>query len=83
MRTQILEALNTEYVLKDIPKPPAPTGQDLLVQVQAASYCHTDAVFDSGAMWQNLLRVGSHEFAGVIIAMGPDVSKDLGLAVGT
>lgn len=82
MRAQVLEAFNTPYVLKDIPKPANPTGQDILVQVQAASYCHTDAVFASGAMWQDLPRVGSHEFAGIVVAQGPDVSKDLGLEVG-
>ncbi|KAK2616144.1 hypothetical protein N8I77_002851 [Diaporthe amygdali] len=82
MRAQVLEAFNTPYVLKDIPKPASPTGQDILVQVQAASYCHTDAVFASGAMWQDLPRVGSHEFAGIIVAEGPDVSKDLGLKIG-
>ncbi|KAL2826563.1 chaperonin 10-like protein [Aspergillus pseudoustus] len=83
MRAQVLEAFNTPYVLKDIPKPPSPMGKDILVNVKAASYCHTDAVFASGAMWQDLPRVGSHEFAGVIVAMGPDVSSSLGLEVGT
>ncbi|KAL2793814.1 chaperonin 10-like protein [Aspergillus keveii] len=83
MRAQVLEAFNTPYVLKDISHPPAPTGKDILVNVKAASYCHTDAVFASGAMWQDLPRVGSHEFAGVIVAMGPDVSPSLGLQIGT
>lgn len=83
MRAQVLEAFNTEYVLKDVPRPSAPVGHDILVQVQAASYCHTDAVFASGAMWQDLPRIGSHEFAGVIVQMGSEVSVTLGLAVGT
>ncbi|KAL3455017.1 chaperonin 10-like protein [Aspergillus heterothallicus] len=82
MRAQVLEAFNTPYVLRDIPKPSPPTGKDILVHVQAASYCHTDAVFASGAMWQDLPRVGSHEFAGVIAAMGPEVSPSLGLEIG-
>ena len=82
MRAQVLEAFNTAYVLKDVPKPSGPTGVDILVQVEAASYCHTDAVFASGAMWQDLPRIGSHEFAGTIVAMGPDVSPDLNLKVG-
>lgn len=83
MRAQVLEKFNTPYTLKSIPRPPKPTGKDILVQVQAASYCHTDAVFASGAMWQDLPRVGSHEFAGVIVEMGPDVSPSLKLEVGT
>jgi propanol-preferring alcohol dehydrogenase len=83
MRAQVLEAFNTPYRLKDIPKPANPTGQDILVSVEAASYCHTDAVFASGAMWQSLPRIGSHEFAGEIVAMGPDVSPALNLSVGS
>jgi D-arabinose 1-dehydrogenase-like Zn-dependent alcohol dehydrogenase len=83
MRAQVLEKFNTPYTLKkSVPHPPSPTGKDLLIQVQAASYCHTDAVFASGAMWQDLPRVGSHEFAGIIVEMGPDVSPSLQLEVG-
>ena len=82
MRAQVLEAFDEKYVFKDIPRPAAPQGKDILVQVQAASYCHTDAVFASGSMWQGLPRVGSHEFAGKIVAIGPDVDTSLGLAEG-
>lgn len=83
MRAQVLEAFNTPYKLVDMPKPPSPTGKNILVRVDAASYCHTDAVFASGAMSRNLPRVGSHEFAGTIVALGPDVSPTLALQVGT
>lgn len=82
MRAQVLEEFNKEYVFKDIPKPSAPEGKDILVEVHAASYCHTDAVFASGSMWQDLPRVGSHEFAGKIVALGPDVDKKRGLSEG-
>ncbi|OJJ66369.1 hypothetical protein ASPBRDRAFT_59774 [Aspergillus brasiliensis CBS 101740] len=82
MRAQVLEAFNTPYVMKSVSPPATPTGQDILINVKAASYCHTDAVFASGAMWQDLPRVGSHEFAGIIVAMGPDVLPTLGLKVG-
>ena len=83
MRAQVLEKFNTPYAFKDIPKPADPEGTDILIQVHAASYCHTDAVFASGAMWQDLPRVGSHEFAGEVVALGSDVSPSLGLKVGT
>jgi D-arabinose 1-dehydrogenase-like Zn-dependent alcohol dehydrogenase len=83
MRAQVLEKFNTPYVFKeDFPKPPEPKGKDILIKVLAASYCHTDAVFASGSMWQDLPRVGSHEFAGKIVALGPDVDPSLGLSVG-
>lgn len=83
MRAQVLEAFHAPYTLRTVERPSYPKGHDILVNVKAASYCHTDAVFASGAMWQDLPRVGSHEFAGVIVAMGPDVSSRLGLQVGT
>lgn len=82
MRAQVLEAFNQPYNFKNIAKPSNPTGGDILVKVEAASYCHTDAVFASGAMWQDLPRIGSHEFAGTIVALGADVSPDLQLKVG-
>src|ERR1700742_1179005 len=83
MRAQVLESFNTPYTYKtDFEKPPEPTGVDILIKVEAASYCHTDAVFASGAMWQDLPRVGSHEFAGTVISLGPDVSPARGLANG-
>lgn len=83
MRAQVLEKFNTPYVFKtDQTKPPNPTGHEILVQIRAASYCHTDAVFASGSMWQDLPRVGSHESSGIIAALGPDVSPSLNLHVG-
>ena len=91
-RAQVLEAFTTDatvtspYTFKsDHPTPPAPTGHQLLVRLLAASYCHTDAVFASGAMWQDLPRVGSHEPAGIIHSFGPDAasaSSELGLKEG-
>lgn len=83
MRAQVLEEFGKPYVLSDIKKPEDPKGQDVLLEVLAASFCHTDAVFASGSMWQDLPRVGSHEFAGRIMALGPDVDPSLGLATGT
>ena len=83
MRAQVLEEFGQPYVFKDIPKPEDPNGQDVLIEVLAASYCHTDAVFASGSMWKDLPRVGSHELAGKIVALGPDVDSSLGLSVGT
>jgi D-arabinose 1-dehydrogenase-like Zn-dependent alcohol dehydrogenase len=83
MRAQLLTSFNTPYTFTpNQPKPPNPSGRDILVKVLAASYCHTDAVFASGSMWQDLPRVGSHEFAGEIVALGPDISPSLNLKSG-
>lgn len=84
MLAAVVEQFNQPYALKHIPRPGEPQGHDLLIKVLAASYCHTDAVFASGGMFQDLPRVGCHEFAGEIVAAGPDVAAaDDGLAVGT
>lgn len=84
MLAAVVEQFNQPYALKHIPRPGDPQGHDLLIKVLAASYCHTDAVFAAGGMFQDLPRVGCHEFAGEIVAAGPDVAAaDDGLAVGT
>lgn len=83
VRAAILERFNEPYVVKEVPKPPEPEDHDLLVRVLAASYCHTDAVFCAGAMSQILPRIGSHEFAGEVVAIGSSVSLSLDISVGT
>ncbi|ETN40112.1 uncharacterized protein HMPREF1541_04387 [Cyphellophora europaea CBS 101466] len=85
-RAQVLKAFNEPYTFTAThPTPPAPKDYELLVQVKAASYCHTDAVFASGAMQQVLPRIGSHEFCGVIHSFGPkaqEAAAALGLKEG-
>ena len=81
MRAAFVERFGDPYVFGEVPKPPSPKHHDLLIKVLAASYCHTDAVFASGGLSQGLPRVGCHEFSGEIIAVGPDVRTELGLAV--
>lgn len=83
MLAAVVEQFGQPYALKQIPRPGEPQGHDLLIKVLAASYCHTDAVFAAGGMFQDLPRVGCHEFAGEVIAVGPDVAASDGLAVGT
>lgn len=82
MLAAVVEQFGQPYALKRIPRPGEPQGHDMLVKVLAASYCHTDAVFASGGMSQELPRVGCHEFAGEIVAAGPDAAADGELAVG-
>jgi D-arabinose 1-dehydrogenase-like Zn-dependent alcohol dehydrogenase len=82
MRAAVVEKFNQPYTFRDVPRPAHPTRHDLLVKVLAASYCHTDAVFASGAMSQDLPRVGCHEFAGRVVAVGDDVPVSLGMRVG-
>ncbi|KAK3329831.1 chaperonin 10-like protein [Apodospora peruviana] len=72
MKVQCLEAFNTPYVLRTVDSPAAFTGCDLIIKVEAASYCHTDAVLAAGQMPPNppeFPHIGCHEFAGQIISM--------------
>lgn len=82
MKAAYIERFGDPYVLREVSKPGPPESHDLLVKVLAASFCHTDAVFASGGLSQDLPRIGCHEFAGEIVALGPEVRDNLELAVG-
>lgn len=79
----VVEEFGQPYTFKQIPRPKDPEDRDILIKVLAASYCHTDAVFAAGLLSQDLPRIGCHEFAGEVIALGPNVSISRGVAVGT
>ncbi|KAH7161903.1 hypothetical protein EDB81DRAFT_867175 [Dactylonectria macrodidyma] len=59
-----------------------PNDHDILIKVLAALYRHTDAVFASEALSQELPRIGCYEFAGEVLALGPDVLSNQGIATG-
>lgn len=72
MRAQFLDAFNTPYALRSVPLPTINSPHDILIKVDAASYCHTDAVLAAGQMQPNppsLPHIGCHEFAGTIVAL--------------
>ncbi|KAI0597412.1 GroES-like protein [Biscogniauxia sp. FL1348] len=87
MKAQFLDAFKTPYVLRDTPLPTISSPHDVLIKVDAASYCHTDAVLAAGQMLPNpteFPHVGCHEFAGTIVAVAPnsDIPFRLGDRVG-
>lgn len=60
-------------------------GYDILVQIKAAGMCHTDVqtlegVYKSQGTFQGM--IGSHEPAGVVVALGPDAEKDGSVQIG-
>ncbi|KAJ5382248.1 alcohol dehydrogenase-like protein [Penicillium concentricum] len=72
MKAQVLNAYNEPYVLTEVPLPKLTSPFDLLIKVEAASYCHTDAVCAAGGFeghangptqWPH---IGCHEFAGAV-----------------
>lgn len=77
IKAQVLEAFNQPYTLKTIPLPQVTADDDVLIKVDAASYCHTDAVLAAGQMVPlppKFPHVGSHEFAGTIVAFASSPS---------
>ncbi|KIX08136.1 uncharacterized protein Z518_02792 [Rhinocladiella mackenziei CBS 650.93] len=79
MKAHVLEAFNTPYVLRDVPFPVIEDPNDIIIRVDAASYCHTDAVLAGGKMHPPPLpHIGCHEFAGTVVALsGPSSSRNL------
>ncbi|RKU49424.1 hypothetical protein DL546_006650 [Coniochaeta pulveracea] len=72
MKAQFLEAFSTPYVLRSVPLPSPVKPNDVLIKVDAASYCHTDAVLAAGNMPPNpptFPHIGCHEFAGTVVAL--------------
>ncbi|KAH7420253.1 alcohol dehydrogenase-like protein [Cadophora sp. MPI-SDFR-AT-0126] len=72
MKAQFLEAFKTPYILRTVPLPKPSSPHDLLIKVDAASYCHTDAVLADGQMPPNppsFPHIGCHEFAGTIVSI--------------
>src|ERR1051325_7708180 len=53
----------------------APRAREVLVRVAASGVCHTDHSFATGAFPANLPMVLGHEGAGMVEAVGPDVSR--------
>ncbi|KAF2683192.1 alcohol dehydrogenase-like protein [Lentithecium fluviatile CBS 122367] len=71
MQGQFLEAFKQPYVLRTVPLPKPTTPNDILIKVDAASYCHTDFVLAEGQMPpfpSSFPHVSCHEFAGTVVS---------------
>ncbi|KAH7082676.1 chaperonin 10-like protein [Paraphoma chrysanthemicola] len=79
MQAQYLEAYKTPYRLRSVPLPKPSSPHDILIKVDAASYCHTDFVLAEGQMPglpRSFPHIGSHEFAGTVLSHYTDPSKE-------
>lgn len=90
MQAQYLEQYKTPYKLSSVPLPIPLSPHDLLIKVDAASYCHTDFVLAEGQMPglpTSFPHIGCHEFAGTVVSHYESPSKeastfDIGSRVG-
>ncbi|KAK3688061.1 chaperonin 10-like protein [Podospora appendiculata] len=86
MKAQFLPAFNGPYQLRhDVPLPTPTSPFDVLIKVDAASYCHTDAVLAAGHMPPYppvFPHIGSHEFAGTVVGLPPPSTSPLSPSAG-
>ncbi|KAL6250947.1 hypothetical protein RBB50_001155 [Rhinocladiella similis] len=83
MKAYVLEEFGKPYRLRDVPLPPIEHPDDVLIRVEAGSYCHTDAVVAAGTMHPpSLPHIGCHEFAGTVVLLPPGKVSSHGLKVG-
>ncbi|KAH6870597.1 alcohol dehydrogenase-like protein [Alternaria rosae] len=81
MQAQCLEAYKEPYKLRSVPVPKLLEPHDILIRVDAASYCHTDYVLAEGQMPglpKSFPHIGCHEFAGTVVAIFQTPSKEAG-----
>ncbi|KAK3309225.1 chaperonin 10-like protein [Chaetomium strumarium] len=82
MKAQFLDAYNTPYTLRSVPLPSPDNSSphDILIKVDAASYCHTDAVLAAGQLPpfpSAFPHIGCHEFAGTVVSLPPGSNTKL------
>lgn len=83
MKAYILEEFGKPYQLRDVPLPKIEHPDDILIRVNAGSFCHTDAVVAAGTMHPpSLPHIGCHEFAGTVVALPQGKSLNCGLKIG-
>lgn len=83
MKAWVLEEFNTPYRLRDVPVPRINDPSDVLIRVDACSYCHTDAVVAAGTVTRpELPHIGCHEYTGTIVALPPEKTECHGLVIG-
>ena len=63
-------------VVEDQPDPPAPTGDQVVVEVEACGVCHRDLIDRGGGIpFMTVPITLGHEAAGRVLAIGPDVTR--------
>ena len=63
-------------VVEEMPDPPAPTGNQVVVEVDACGVCHRDLIDRGGGIpFMTLPITLGHEAAGRVIGVGPDVTR--------
>jgi S-(hydroxymethyl)glutathione dehydrogenase/alcohol dehydrogenase len=73
MKALVVNALGRGFDVEDV-EIATPKGREVLVDVQASGLCHTDLLFATHDIVPTPAVLG-HEDAGIVAAVGPDVSQ--------
>jgi S-(hydroxymethyl)glutathione dehydrogenase / alcohol dehydrogenase len=74
MRAAVVNGVGEGFVIEDVDIA-EPVGREVLVQVKAAGLCHTDLTIANHGLGYPMPSVLGHEVAGVVTAVGPDVTQ--------
>lgn len=74
VRAAVLPQVGAEVEVRDIDLP-APAAGRVRVRVSAAGVCHSDLSLSDGTLRQSVPAVLGHEGAGVVVAVGPGVTR--------
>ncbi|KAF5974825.1 sphingosine n-acyltransferase lag1 [Fusarium coicis] len=72
MKAIQIKEFNAPYIVSDVDKP-KPKPHQLLIQIKAGGFCHTDCMALENAFGSKLPFIGSHEPAGVVVGVGSEV----------
>ncbi|KLP05676.1 ADH2-alcohol dehydrogenase II [Fusarium fujikuroi] len=75
MKAIQIKEFNAPYTVSDVDKP-KPKPHQLLIQIKAGGFCHTDCMALENAFGSKLPFIGSHEPAGVVVEVGSEAQGD-------
>lgn len=78
MKANLVREIGGGFVTEDV-QLAEPIGREVRVDVKASGLCHTDLTYSRNDMGSPLPMLLGHEVAGVVAAVGPDVTE---LAIG-
>src|SRR5579871_3501655 len=74
MRAAVFREVGRPLVIEELPKPEAGPG-DMLIRVERSGICATEVAATADGTFPSFLgRVLGHEYAGVVVATGADVT---------
>lgn len=82
MQAQVLEEFNKPYQFRRVNIPQDIADNEVIVQVAAAGYCHTDLAVAAGTRTADprnplqLPHIGCHEFAGTVVSHASNPTQD-------